>query len=73
LISLDEDGNWELLLLLLLLMLLLLMLAYCLQVDRRLNRYLKEMATVRKRERRMTLMSGKVKVKWHWPGRGQRL
>jgi len=32
------------------------------QVDRRLNRYLKEMATVRKRERRMTLMSGKVKA-----------
>ena len=32
-----------------------------LQVDRRLNRCLKEMATVRKRERRMTLMSTKVK------------
>jgi len=31
-------------------------------VDRRLNRYLKEMATVRKRERRMTLMSAKVKA-----------
>ena len=31
-------------------------------MDRRLNRYLKEMATVRKRERRMTLMSAKVKA-----------
>jgi len=34
----------------------------CFQVDRRLNRYLKEMANVRKRERRMTLMTATTKV-----------
>lgn len=33
------------------------------KVDRRLNRYLKEMANVRKRERRMTLMSTAAKSK----------
>ena len=32
------------------------------KVDRRLNRYLKEMANVRKRERRMALMASKSKA-----------